>query len=142
MRLAGFAALLGCLAAPAAAKTIAPGIYGNVRQSAVTGDLGGTELEVIGRGPNTRVEFVYCEGWCNEVIRTPVKLTRRGFTFAYAETLHDEQGQSVKGERHDIDVSAAGSGIRISMRIGGRPFATSRLERLHGPFGLAVARKD
>ena len=61
------AASLACAASATAAPVIAPGIYGNVRVSRETGDLGGIELEIRALG---QVETVLCEGWCNETYKS------------------------------------------------------------------------
>lgn len=128
------------LPTPVAAKAVPPGIYGDVRLSPKTGDLGGTELEVIGTGAETRVEFVHCEGWCGEVILAPAKLTPTGLVFAYTEKLHDAQANPVAGDRYVVEVSPAGSGVRIRMTQAERVIGSGRLERLREPFGLDVAR--
>ena len=47
-------------------KVIQPGIYGNVRMSAATGDLGGIEVEVQ-EGVAHILDITICEGWCNSI---------------------------------------------------------------------------
>ena len=130
-----------CLAA-AACGDVPPGIYGDVRLSEATGDLGGMELELIGSGTDARAEFVICEGWCNTVIEAPVEFTDHGFTFHFVEHYPEPDGRS-RNVRYDVDAVAVGNGLRVTVTpADGAPAFTGDLPRIDERFGLAVAAED
>ena len=137
------AAAMLCLAAcaPAGAEAVAPGIYGNVALSAVTGDLGGIELALVGTGAQARAEFVLCEGWCNGVHVAPVQPTEDGFAFHYAERYTAGDGNPAPSERFEVKAVRAGTGLRVTVTPAGNPEASfsADLPRIEQRFGLAVA---
>jgi hypothetical protein len=119
-------------AALAAEPTIAPGIYGDVRMSGETGDLGGIELS-LPQGSNSRsVDFVHCEGWCNAVEQRPVRRGLGGVAFNVRQ-----------GER-TIDLSVQPDGPRavIVSVDWGNGLEQRRLPRIEREFGLDVARGE
>ena len=130
-----------CLAA-AACGQVQPGIYGDVRLSEETGDLGGMELALVGTGAEARAEFVVCEGWCNEVIAAPVEFTDDGFTFHYVEHYPEPGGRS-RSIRYDVSAVTIDNGLRVTVTPadGAAPF-TGDLPRIDERFGLAVAAED
>jgi hypothetical protein len=131
-----------CLVA-AACGDVAPGIYGDVRESETTGDLGGMELELIGKGDDARAEFVVCEGWCNTVIEAPVEFTDDGFTFHYIEHEYAPGGRSTS-VRYDVDAAEIDNGLRVTVTpANNRAGAFSGdLPRIDERFGLAVAAEN
>ena len=55
------------------ALAIAPGVYGNVRDRASSGEWVGTELRLAQGGASTEIEVVTCEGTCRTVHRVPLR---------------------------------------------------------------------
>lgn len=136
--------LLGSVATAASAEPPAPGVYGDVQLSAVTGDLGGAEIELIGFGAQARVELVICEGWCNEVIAAPVRMTDDGFAFEYAEHWYDENGALVSSPRYEALAMRIDDGLSLTV-MPADPAAdpiTFFLPRIPERFGLAVAARE
>jgi len=141
-RLLVLPALLLAAAPLAAEETPWPsGLYGNVRMSRQTGDLGGMEARFYEEGGRHMVEFVWCEGWCNETFKVPVTRIADGFTFSYFQRFADggvEDGQTMR-----FVAWLEGKTLRISAWQGeeeldyeGRP---QRLKRIREPFGITVA---
>ena len=135
---------LAALAAPACAKPIAPGVYGNVSYSAESGDLGGIELQLIGAGDHARVEFVFCEGWCGPSHIAPVRVNDDGFAFDYSEQFVDQEGRPVAPEQMHVDVRRAGTGLLVTVTpdAAGAQAVSLKLKRLKARYGLAVADRD
>ena len=126
--------------APAGPETISPGLYGNVRLSEESGDLGGMELELIGSGPGAHVEFVFCEGWCNSSHKAPVELTDGGFKFYYTEQYSYADGSPARA-RVEVQAIRTADGIRVTVKPTDdsyEPFS-SDLPRISERFGLEVA---
>jgi hypothetical protein len=135
---------LAGLAAEAGAEPPAPGIYGNVILSEESGDLGGAELELIGTGQDARVEFVLCEGWCNEIFRVPVTFTPDGFDFSYVQTYVDRDGKLAKSETFHVEVDRKRAGVSVKITPAENPdwsFAYA-LEPIPKRFGLYVASNE
>ena len=132
--------------APPDSPGVDPGIWGDVQMSGETGDLGGIELELIGTGADARVEFVFCEGWCNEVIEAPVVHTDKGFRFSYTQQVWVEDRPEA-GPAYTVEAVPLGDDLQVTMRqapwdAGEGWEHSSRLKRLESPFGLSVARQD
>jgi hypothetical protein len=130
--------LLASACGPASTEGVEPGIYGNVVMSGETGDLGGMELELIGSGADARVEYVYCEGWCNSVHKAPVDFTDDGFAFQYVDQY---EGPGPVSERFDVKAVRLDNGLRVTVTPASNPDqAFSRtLPRIKSRFGLSVA---
>lgn len=145
------AILLGSLpglmsvAMPAAAK--APlawpsGTYGNVHTHAETGDMLGMEARFFEQDGRPMVEFVSCEGWCNDVFVVPVTRGDRGFTFHYSQRLGGGDNSSV--EMHFVAWPAGGR-LNIAAWQGrdkldeGKPQSLRRLAR---PFAIPFAKAN
>jgi hypothetical protein len=75
----------------AAEKQAPSGLYGNVRMSEQTGDLGGQEIRFFTDPKTARpmVEFVSCEGWCNSAYTVPLLRDSIGYMFEYTEKYTD-----------------------------------------------------
>lgn len=117
------------------------GLYSNVRTSERTGDLGGMEARFYEERGRPMVEFVWCEGWCNESFKAPVTRAADGFAFSYFQRYAD--GGADAGVTLRFLARWAGKGLRISawqgnepLDYGGRPQLLKRAKR---PFGIAVA---
>ncbi len=139
-RLAAIVLMAGVPAA-AGAEPPAPGVYGDVMLSAETGDLGGAELELIGSGADARVELVICEGWCNAVIKAPVRWSGDDLFFAYSEELYDQDGALSETRRYEALATPIEDGISLTV-VPDDPAAdpyTFLLPRIAERFGLAVA---
>ena len=137
-------AVLLAVPAIASAEPPAPGIYSNVTLSEESGDLGGAELELIGTGADARVEFVLCEGWCNEILRAPVTFTPDGFGFSYTPHWFDENGEPVAGPTYHAEVERKGSGVTITITQTDTPdsFFGYVLRPIEQRFGLDVAAAE
>lgn len=140
-RLLALAALLA--ASPAAADAIPwpSGLYSNVRMSEQTGDLGGMEARFFEKDEQHLVEFVWCEGWCNETFTVPVARTDGGFVFSYFQRFAD--GGADTGVTMRFVAQPVGNSVRISAWQGeekldyeGKP---QLLKRAKKPFGIDVA---
>lgn len=148
MRLA--AILLGSLlmAAPVAAK--APlhwpsETYGNVHTHEETGDMLGMEARFFEAGGQHMVEFVSCEGWCNDVYVAPLRRTARGFAFHY-DVVHEQLVVDITQQisiRTDVTVVPAGRTLRIIQRQGGEcsdECKPEELRKLAKPFAIPFAK--
>ena len=142
MRPAAF--LLGALlaATPAAAK--APpawpdGSYGNVHTVGETGDMLGMEARFFQRSGQHFVEFVWCEGWCNDVFVMPVTRGDNGFLFDYSR----REGQEGEGPEYHFVAWHEGKRLHIGAWEGrqalgdGKP---QRLRRLARPYAIPFAK--
>ena len=142
MRLA--AILLGALLAttPAAAK--APlawptGTWGNVHTVGETGDMLGMEARFFVRGSRHMVEFVWCEGWCNDVYVMPVTRGTNGFIFDYARREAHEGG----GPEYHFVAWQTGQRLNIGAWEGRELLGErkpQRLRRLARPFAIPFAK--
>ena len=76
------ALLLAGVSSPAlaAAKNVS-GIYGEIRMSRGTGDLGGVQVQIFDDPKNPRVEILECEGWCH--CWSKANLRRDGDRFSF-----------------------------------------------------------
>ena len=117
------------------------GLYSNVQSIRETDDIVGMEARFFAEAGRRMVEFVWCEGWCNETFTVPVTRTAGGFEFTYFQRFADggvEAGQTMR-----FVAVPDGWGLRISAWQGlekldpdGRP---QRLRRTTKPYGIAVA---
>ena len=144
------AAALGvCLALPTGASarmaTFPEGIFGSVRESRETGDLGGLELRLFRQGERLMAEVVLCEGWCNVSHVVPVTVTDGGYRLRFSERY---EGAGDGGELvTDVELVPAGKGFRARISSPGQSEPASwddayRLRPLKQPYGLAVAHPD
>lgn len=132
---ASAALLSGGLSAQAAQDDadIDPGIYGNVKTSRVTGDMGGLEIEIHPDGRT--VEMTLCEGWCNSIEQRTYRTRDRSIEYEYRE----EQTEFVmklrmrrKGKNLLVEQQLVQSGTAM-------PTEQFLLKRLKTRFGLAAA---
>lgn len=141
MRLA--VSLFGLLlfATPAIARDAGPwpsGTYGNVHTIEETGDMLGMEARFFQQRGRHFVEFVWCEGWCNDVYVMPVSRGRRGFLFDYRASPSGDAAP----EYHFV-ASQAGSRLNIRAWQGREPLdegKPQRLRRLAKPFAIPFAK--
>lgn len=142
------AALALCSPMPAVAGEAAAwpsGLYGSVRMSKETGDLGGMELRFFSQDGRPMVEAVLCEGWCNASHIAPLERTAQGFAFRYVERSTSEQGATEEVLR--VTLVPARGGFRAALASNGEPAtplweAAAQLRRLKQPFGLAVVHNQ
>lgn len=142
MRLA--AILLGSLlaAVPAQAKAPMPwptGTYGNVHTHEETGDMLGMEARFFEEGGRHFVEFVWCEGWCNDVYIMPVTRGDNGFLFDYSQARGAEEGTP----EYHFAAWPAGRGLRIGAWEAREPLDEGKpqsLRRLGKPFAIPFAK--
>ncbi len=140
--LATIAAALAAFAGSAAAvaQAVVPGVYSNVRLSPVSGDLGGMEIEVRRRGAGYQADFVWCEGWCNNVVTVPLTIRAGRFTFSYREPLTDAAGNSVPPNVTRMEGRFVRGGV-VLRALGDRGAAPVSLERRRSRYGLNIARE-
>ncbi len=144
IRAAAVALALASFPAVAHAEPPAPGVYGNVQLSAESGDLGGAELELIGSGTDARVELAICEGWCNSVIKAPVRISGDDLFFEFTEQWYDENGAPAEALRYEALATRIGDDISLTV-VPADPRAdpfTFYLPRIPERFGLAVAARE
>lgn len=143
----GIVLALAALATPIAAQAPIPasawpsGIYSNVRMSGETGDLGGMEIRFYTLGGKRMVEFVHCEGWCNQSYHAELRQEGDGFAFEYTEILTSSDGP----EKHRVKFTFKRAGQRLEfvgwydgalMDQFGQRWLLTRQSRM---FGLDVA---
>lgn len=149
MRLA--AILVGSLpglllaAAPASAKAVLAwpsGTYGDVQTVDETGDMLGMEARFFERDGRRMVEFVWCEGWCNDVYVVPVTRGERGFVFRYSQRPSSALDSGVE-MRFNARPAARGLNVTAWQGLekldGGRPH---RLRKLARPFAIPFAKAN
>ena len=148
-RLAAALLLAACLAHPATAKAADPawpqGLYGSVRMSPETGDLGGMEVRFFQAEGRAMVEAVVCEGWCNETHTAPLERTAQGFAFRYVERY--EGGEGVSETAYRVTLTPARRGFRAHLNTEADPATPSWevdpvLRPLKRAFGLQVAHSE
>lgn len=129
------ALLLGSLLAATPTMAKAPpawpsGTYGNVQTHEETGDMLGMEARFFVANGRHMVEFVWCEGWCNDVYVMPVTRGTNGFQFGYSQRVGGPAGP----EYHFVAWSA-GQRLKIAAWEGraamdeGKPQSLRRLAR-------------
>jgi hypothetical protein len=138
------------MAAPSIAKDKpAPaGLYGNVRMSPQTGDLGGQEIRFF-TDPKTAkpmVEFVDCEGWCNSTYIVPLMQDAMGYGFEYTAHYGDEAGKITDSITTRYRIKQKGRRIILtgtfSSCIDCDPLGPHILKPLKQSFGIAVANRE
>lgn len=140
------ALLIGTLlaATPVAAK--APlawpsGTYGNVHTIEETGDMLGMEARFFVENSQHMVEFVWCEGWCNDVYVMPVSRGTNAFLFDYSR----RRGHMGEGPEYHFAAWRTAHGVKIRAWAGresldqGKPQALRRLTR---PFAIPFAKAN
>ena len=139
MRRAWPFAALSLAASPLSAKE-APwpsGIYGNVRMSAETGDLGGLEARFYDRGGKHMVEYVLCEGWCNGT--TTAELRRDGADFAFDGVVYSFIDGERRPETQHIRLRPKGRTFVATIGTGEDGWKIGTIKPAKEAFGLAVA---
>jgi hypothetical protein len=140
-----FASLSGVSVAKQPVRSGFSGIFGNVRMSPNTGDLGGQEIRFFKdeKSGSAMVEYVHCEGWCNATHIVPLYADEAGHWFEYTETLYSGDGAAVPGISYRYNLKYKGKTLILSGRavsdngpviVG--PFA---LKPLRQTFGIDVA---
>ncbi len=110
--------------------------------SGETGDLGGMEIRFYDERARHMVEFVWCEGWCNETFKVPVVRTKDGkYAFSYFQRYADggvDAGVTMRFvawfEAEKLRVSAWQGQQKLDHD--GRP---QTLRRAEAPYGITVA---
>lgn len=146
----GLGVTLACtVAAPAQAaappSAIPDGLYGSVRESRETGDLGGLELRLFRERGVLLAEVVLCEGWCNVSHVVPVQATASGYSLRFTERYEGADGPAEIVT--EVSLQREGKGLRARLSAPGdgaaaEPGEDLRLRALKEPFGLAVAQRE
>lgn len=128
-----------------APPTFPVGLYSNVRMSGETGDLGGMEANFFEDAGKHMVEFVWCEGWCNQTYKAEVTSTDDFFAFEYVEIYESDNGH-IENERHFIIRPLGKNKIKILAWQGGAVLVhdgkPQTLKRAKQPFGISVANSN
>lgn len=117
------------------------GTYGNVHTIEGTGDMLGMEARFFVEGGRRMVEFVWCEGWCNDVHVMPVTRGDNGFVFHYSQARGAEEGTP---EYHFV-AWPAGRGLKIGAWEARQPLDEGKpqsLKRIARPFAIPFARAN
>lgn len=136
--------ILLLLASPAVAKDVPwpSGLYSEVSMHEETGDLLGMEARFFEQDGFHMVEFVWCEGWCNETRTIPVTRGPDEFSFSYVQIFSD--GQSETGVKMRFIATLVGKRLRIAAWQGDEKLdgygAPHLLRRARQPYGISVAR--
>lgn len=110
-------------------KVVPPGIYGNVRMSRATGDLGGIEIEVH-PGAARILDVTVCEGWCNWAYQVAYEDRGGSIAFQILERP-DDPPRKFRATRRGKSVLIEEDGEFVVHKY--------RLARLKERFGLDVA---
>lgn len=137
------AILIGSLLLAPAAQAKAPlpwlsGTYSNVTTHAETGDMLGMEARFFVVDGRQMVEFVWCEGWCNDVYVVPVTRGADGFAFHY--TQRADVGAA---SEYRFVASPVGVRLKIAAWQGREPVDEGKpqqLRRLTKPFAIPFAK--
>ena len=129
------------LPAPVAAAGAWPsGIYSSVyMDDGDSGDLDGFEVRFFDRGGQHFVEFVSCEGWCNETLVSPVSRTGAFYSFSFNEVDGSRAG------RHTVfaHLIQTRAGFHLEAIVNGRPenlpAKVTMLKLSRKPYGLDIA---
>jgi hypothetical protein len=136
------------LAAESKAAPPLTGLYGNVRMSPQTGDLGGQEIRFFAdpQSGQPMVEFVDCEGWCNATYIAPLNDGGSHYWFEYKEKYYDGEDNVVEEGRRRYQLTFRGKTLILSGSFPDCTECTSmgpyRLKRLKSSFGIAVANNE
>jgi hypothetical protein len=132
----------------AANKSELAGLYGNVRLSPQTGDLGGQEIRFFTdqKTGKPMVEFVDCEGWCNKTYTVPLMQDAAGYWFAYTENLYDGEGGVSKGDTRTYRLKRKGKAVILTGAYSSCSdcwtLGPHKLKPLKKSFGIAVANNE
>lgn len=139
---------LACLGATPEPAIVAPsGIYGNVRMSAETGDLGGYEIRFFTDPATAKpmLEFVSCAGWCNETYILPLMQDEKGYWFEYVENDKNEAGKPVPGAAFRYHLQRKGKNLILKGFVTScadcDPFGPYKLKPLKQIFGIKVGNQ-
>ena len=114
------------------------GTWGNVHTVSETGDMLGMEARFFVANGRHMVEFVWCEGWCNDVYVMPVTRGTNGFLFDYRQRA---DGQNAP-EYHFV-AWPAGLRLKIGAWAGREPLDEGKpqsLRRLARPYAIPFAK--
>lgn len=140
------ALLLASSSAAAANKPLVwpTGLYSNVFMSGVTGDLGGMEARFYEEAGKHMVEFVWCQGWCNQAFKAELTRGDGGFTFQYVEIYQSSDGPIEANLNYVVQLSGK-SKIKIYAYEGGEPRNEGKpqtLKRAKRLFGIDVVNTN
>ncbi|MEO5586726.1 MAG: hypothetical protein ABIQ81_03430 [Novosphingobium sp.] len=115
------------------------GPYGNVTTHPETGDMLGMEARFFVQNGRHMVEFVWCEGWCNDVYVMPVSRGDHGFLFDYSR----REGREGAGPEYHFVAWEAGKRLNIGAWEGREPLdegKPQRLRKLNRPYAIPFAK--
>lgn len=115
------------------------GTYGNVHTIGETGDMLGMEARFFVEGDRHMVEFIWCEGWCNDVYVMPVSRGDNAFLFDFSQRV----GNAEEGPEYHFAARPSSGRLRVSAWEGrealdeGKP---QSLKRLRKPVAIPFAK--
>ena len=116
------------------------GLFGDVRLSEESGDLGGFEVRFYRSGDRRMAEFVLCEGWCNKAYHAQVQRDGGGFVITHTENLIGPDGPEPHQVRYRL--TPVEGGLQLEGWSDGNKLSWSNgtpLPPITEPFGLDVA---
>lgn len=149
MRIGKFVALSALLLASSSAIAKKPlewptGLFSNVYMSGVTGDLGGMEARFYIEADRHMVEFVWCEGWCNQTHKAELKRGDNAFMFQYVDVYEGGDGR-LETNLHYVIQPSGKNKIKIFAYEGREPLNEGKpqtLKRAKHLFGIDVANTN
>jgi hypothetical protein len=87
------------------------------------------------------VEFVWCEGWCNDVYVMPVTRGTNGFIFDYSR----REGREAQSPEYHFVAQQSGQRLNIRVWEGREPLDEGKpqsLRRLARPFAIPFAKAN
>jgi hypothetical protein len=146
----GSAAADGNAAAASAATTgraaqqqaMPEGLFGNVRLSPESGDLGGFEIRFYRQGDQPMAELVLCQGWCNQSYHSPVTRQGDGYAVSYTEMLTTEDGKGEALHMRFLLTPGGTGGFAVAGWYNDEQFAMDPVVAIDMPFGLDVANTN
>ncbi|KPL67898.1 hypothetical protein SZ64_07065 [Erythrobacter sp. SG61-1L] len=106
-----------------------------------TGDLGGLELRFYEESGRHFVEYVLCEGWCNETIVAELQRDGDSFVFEGSVEYTDSAGGITEVGQH-FRLTPRGRKFRAALVEGDYSAELGVIRPIRQPFGLAVARSE
>lgn len=147
MRVRSVIALSALLLASSAVMAKKPlawptGLFSNVQMSGETGDLGGMEARFYEEAGKHMVEFVWCEGWCNETHKAELIRGDNAFMFQYVQVYEGGEGR-IETDLHYVIQPSGKSKIKIFAYEGrqllNEEYGPQILKRAKKLFGIQVA---
>jgi hypothetical protein len=93
------------------------GVFSSVEMSPETGDLNGLEIEFHPDSPEPYALVVFCEGWCNQAYRVPVRVSGNRFGFDFNERLLDSSSAPAAVDHYRVNGRLTGSLLVVDLQL-------------------------